>query len=88
MPVAMNKLEAPTTSLTFLGIEIDTVKGQLSFPADKLGRLKDMLASWVARRSCTKRELLSLIGYLHHAAAVVKPGQVFLRRLIDLSKIP
>ena len=88
VPVAINKLEAPTTSLTFLGIEIDTVKGQLRLPADKLGRLKDMLASWVTRRSCTKRGLLSLIGYLHHAAAVVKPGRVFLRRLIDLSKIP
>ena len=55
VPVAINKVEAPTTSLTFLGIEIDTVKGQLRLPADKLGRLKDMLASWVARRSCTKK---------------------------------
>lgn len=31
---------------------------------------------------------MSLIGSLNHAAAVVRPGRVFLRRLIDLSKIP
>ena len=35
--------------------------------------------------SCTKRELLSLVGQLHHTSAVVKPGRTFLRRFIDLS---
>ena len=33
----------------------------------------------------TKRELLSLIGSLSFACKVVKPGRMFLRRLIDLS---
>ena len=32
-----------------------------------------------------KRELLALIGHLSFAAKVVKPGRLFLRRLIDLS---
>ena len=30
--------------------------------------------------------LLSLIGKLHHISLVVRPGRLFLRRLIDLSK--
>ena len=60
---------------------------QLRLPVEKLLRLKESLASWAVRRSCRKRDLLSLIGSLHNAAAVVKPGRVFLRRLIDLSKI-
>ena len=38
-----------------------------------------------ARRACTKRQLLSLIGTLHHATSVVKAGRAFLRRLIDLA---
>ena len=33
----------------------------------------------------TKRELLSLIGLLNHAATVVRPGRTFLRSLIDAS---
>ena len=33
----------------------------------------------------TKRKLLSLIGRLHHASRVVKPGRAFIRSLIDAS---
>ena len=88
VPVAPHKLVNPTTKLTFLGIEIDTILGLLRLPADKLTRLRGMLTEWSKRRGCTKRELLSLIGSLHHAATVVKPGRIFLRRLIDLSKVP
>ena len=40
---------------------------------------------WSRRRSCRKQELLSLIGKLSFAAKVVKPGRMFLRRLIQLS---
>ena len=32
-----------------------------------------------------KRDLLSLIGVLHHAAKVIKPGRTFVRSLIDAS---
>ena len=88
VPVAPQKLVSPTTKLTFLGIEIDTVLSLLRLPADKLTRLRGMLTEWSKWWGCTKRELLSLIGSLHHAATVVKPGRIFLRRLIDLSKVP
>ena len=37
------------------------------------------------RKSCTKRELLSLIGQLQHACKVVRYGRAFLRRMITLS---
>ena len=33
----------------------------------------------------TKRDLLSLIGKLHHATRVVRPGRAFIRSLIDAS---
>ena len=36
-------------------------------------------------KKTTKRDLLSLIGFLSFACRVVKPGRMFLRRLIDLS---
>ncbi|XP_064397558.1 uncharacterized protein LOC135344321 [Halichondria panicea] len=36
---------------------------------------------------CIKRELLSLLGMLHHAAKVVPPGRTFLRRMIDTSML-
>ena len=57
----------------------------MRLPADKLIRLQQTIRYWASKRSCTKRELLSLIGQLQHAATVVKPGRTFLRRMIDLA---
>ena len=59
---------------------------QLRLPADKLTRLVQSLRQWRVRKSCTKRELLSLLGSLQHAAKVIKPGRAFIHRVIKLSK--
>lgn len=85
IPLAEEKVEGPAACLVFLGIVIDTVKGELRLPAQKLERLRSQLEEWLGRRRCTKRELLSIAGQLQHAAKVVRPGRVFLRRLFDLS---
>ena len=46
-PVAMEKTEGPSTRLTFLGIEFDTVANQLRLPRDKLDRLHEELQKWL-----------------------------------------
>ena len=84
-PVAREKIEGPATVLSFLGITIDTQSSELRLPAEKLARISSELDKWLTRKCATKRELLSLIGLLHHAASIVRPGRSFLRRLIDLS---
>ena len=80
-----HKVEGPSSCLVFLGIEIDSKESQLRLPHDKLQALKVELARWQCRTACSKKQLLSLIRQLSHAAKVVKPGRTFLRRLIDLS---
>ena len=85
IPVASEKLEGPTTALTFLGIVLDTSAQQLRLPPDKLEELTGLIRSWLSRHKATKRELLSLIGKLSFAAKVVPAGRLFLRRLLDLS---
>ena len=87
-PVARNKVEGPSTNSTFLGILFDTAAGELHLPQEKLGRILHELERWSQRKVCTKRELLSITGLLQHAASIVKPGHIFLRHLINLSKIP
>ena len=57
----------------------------IRLPDKKLNSLKEVLEAWLSRDSCSKRQLLSLIGSLSFAAKVVKPGRMFLRRLINLS---
>ena len=86
VPLAEHKREGPTTCLTFLGIEVDTVASQLRLPQDKLCRLRSLLEVWRDRKVCERRELESLVGYLHHACKVVRSGRSFLRRMIDLLK--
>ena len=70
VPMAPHKREGRTTCLVFLGIEIDTVAGELRLPEEKLSHLMSLLQEW------------SLI--LVHACKVVRPGRSFLRRLLDL----
>ena len=71
--------------MTYLGIEINSVASTIQLPEDKFNELQLLLKQWGSRKKCTKRELLSLIGSLSFACKVVKPGRMFLRRLIDLS---
>lgn len=85
IPVAEDKLLGPTTSLPYLGIQINTISMEVSVPEDKLKAILEMLPKWCGRRTATKQQLLSLIGKLHHISLVVTPGRLFLRRLITLS---
>ena len=87
VPAEPNKCEGPATSLPILGIEIDTIQMQLRLPTDKLQSLSRSIREWRGRKSCTKRELLSLLGSHQHAAKVVKPRRAFVQRMIDLSTV-
>ena len=85
MPLAPEKIEGPCQVITYLGIEIDSVNMVARLPKEKLIKLNNDLRQWGVRKKCRKRDLLSLIGSLSFACKVVKPGRMFLRRLIDLS---
>ena len=84
-PIKLSKIEGPSTSITFLGIQLDTITMEASItPQCKYAILAE-LNQLYRRCGCKKRELLSLIGKLSFACKVVPSGRVFLRRLIDLS---
>ena len=84
-PLELSKSEGPTARLTFLGMELDTNKLEIRLPAAKLDRLKLLLKKWEVKKAGKKRDLLSLIGYLQHAAKAVRQGRSFVRRLINAS---
>ena len=76
------------TTLTFLGIEIDSVRLELRLPSEKLRRLRVLILEWSNKRSASKHQLQCFIGHLSHAASVVKPGRVFTRELIRTVGVP
>ena len=85
IPLADEKIIGPSDIITYLGIEIKSKLLTISVPKDKYNELMETLRSWLNKNSCTKRQLLSLIGKLSFICKVVRPGRIFLRRLINLS---
>ena len=83
IPLALEKVEGPSDSLTFLGITLDTQSMQARLPDDKLQRIRQQVGAWLSpkKRKATKREILSLVGLLQHATKVVTPGRTFLSRM-------
>ena len=84
-PVKTSKIEGPSTSITFLGIHLNTVTMEASITAERKESLLEELRDLHQQHKCTKRQLLSLIGKLSFSCKVLPSGRIFLRRLIDLS---
>ena len=84
VPLAPEKQDGPTTVMQLLGITIDTVRQELRLPEEKLKRLLETLNQWESKKSCSRKELESLIGILQHACKVIRPGRAFLRQVISL----
>ena len=86
IPIAQGKTQGPAQVIEFMGIVLDTIKMQARLPPDKIARLHDIIEQFHGRRSCTLKELQSLIGTLNFACRVVPPGRPFLQRMIDLTR--
>ncbi|KAJ7331886.1 hypothetical protein JRQ81_014066 [Phrynocephalus forsythii] len=80
VPLAQEKTEGPTERLTYLGIEIDTIRGISRLPSEKVQALRDTLESLLKKRKCTLKELQSLLGHLNFTCRVVTPGRAFCAR--------
>ena len=84
-PIALDKLEGPSTCLTFL---VDPVAMTVCLPSLKLMELKQEVDRVITLlpndRSCTKKDFESLVGRLAHASQVVQPGKTFMRSLSEL----
>ena len=83
LPEAFDKSQPPSTRITWLGIEVDSIKGTLTIPAEKLKAAISLAATAIQRRSVTRKQLQSIIGKLLHVAKCIKPARLFIARLLD-----
>ena len=83
VPLAHAKTVQPTTSIIFLGLELDSVAQEIWVPADKLTKAHRLLTKSLSSNKVTLRFLQSLIGSLNFICQAVPPGRAFLRRMID-----
>ena len=86
IPIKHSKTVNPCTVITFLGIELDSVKMESRLPRDKVEKIKTLLNEFMGLQKVTLKQLQSLLGVLNFACRVVIPGRPFLRRLIDLTR--
>ena len=80
---ASEKVEGPLSCIKFLGIEVDTQWMCPRLPKDKLVNLKQLVVSWIGKKSCSLGDLQSLVDKLQHACKVVWPGKTFLWRMFE-----
>lgn len=85
IPIAKHKTMGPLTCIEYLGIILDTEKLEARLPQNKIDRICKFINSVLQKSSCTKRELLQLLGHLNFASRVVVPGRSFVSYLIKLS---
>lgn len=82
-PLNEKKLVAPTQTLEFLGICIDTTTCTLSLPQDKLDDIRHILSQHLQSKRITKQHLQSIAGKLNFAAKCVRGARTFLRRILN-----
>ena len=76
------KLVPPTTSMICLGILVDSQARTMSVPPEKLASIVTMCQQWKNKKSCTKRQLQSLLGSLLFISKCVRPARIFLNRML------
>lgn len=83
VPLNAEKTVLPTTNLVFLGLEIDTVKMQVSIPQEKVYQLSTLLKFWVGKRKIKLSELQSLVGKLNFFSKAIPGSRAFNRRFYN-----
>jgi hypothetical protein len=83
VPIKKEKTLLPATCLTIYGVEIDSAAMTARLPLDKVEKIRTLLNGLVRREKVTLQELLSLLGLLNFATAVVVPGRTFMNAILS-----
>ena len=81
---SVSKSCPPSSVMTCLGINLDTVSFTLSVSRDRLLELETLLQCWLHKQSCTKSALQLLVGKLVFVSRCVRQSRVFISRILCL----
>jgi hypothetical protein len=65
-----------------IGILVDTVSCTLSITKERRDEISSLVEDWLIRNKCTLKESQSLLGKLHLDSTCVRPGRLFVSRLL------
>ena len=78
-----DKTEGPAQSLSFLGVQLDSVHQTVSCTPERVEELTALLRSLIRQRVITRSHAASLIRKLSFAAQVLPGARAFMRRMLD-----
>ena len=73
----------PTQIMIFLGVLFNSVTMTMEVTPDRLEQILSELSKWDQKVFASKREIQQLIGKLQFIAKCVKPGRLFIARMLD-----
>ena len=77
------KAVPPTTEITYLGVQFNSISMQMAVPPEKLAEIKEEIRRWERKTTITKKELQSLLGKLFWVAKVIRYARAFMGRLLE-----
>lgn len=86
VPLASEKIEGPCTVIKFLGLFIDTVRMLVIVPPDKVQKALKLLDQITSHNKITLNRLQSIVGCLNFLCRAIRPGRVYLQRMIALTR--
>ena len=69
--------------MIFLGVLFDSEKLTLEVTAERILEISLLVESWFRKKKASLKELQSLLGKLHFVSACVRPGRIFVSRLLN-----
>ena len=79
---AEEKSVPPNTRMEFLGNTVDTLRMTLEVSEHRKQELSEILDQSITKEKFTKKQLQSLIGKLSFVTNCIRPGRIFLNRLL------
>ena len=84
LPENKSKAVPPSHTVEFLGVTFNSKTMTMEVSGSRLQELDILLQQWLKKFSFVRKDLESLIGKLQFVAACVRPGRVFICRLLNV----
>ncbi len=79
---ATEKRQPPSQVATWIGIQFNSLDMTMKMPADKVKETLLLVQEWARKTSASKRELQHLLGKLNWMSQCVRPGRLFVSRML------
>lgn len=80
---SVEKACGPSHRMSFLGIWFDTEKMTIEVTPERLREIPELVLVWLEKDSASLKEIQSLVGKLNFVASCVRPGRIFISRILN-----